>query len=204
MELLDAVTDAFKANGAAYIKDDGEIKRLRQALFTADGAPNGDCIGKSAHDVAKIAGIDVPKDARILLVKGDLKNQDQVLRRERLCPVSMLYTYGDFAEALEIAKSNLEIDGKGHSVAIHSNNKQNIQKLADSVYVSRVIVNQASNFNAGGGFAIGFAPTTTLGCGTWENNILSENLTYKHLMNVTRIGYPIPGPAPSSQEIWGS
>ncbi|GAG99380.1 unnamed protein product, partial [marine sediment metagenome] len=70
-------------------------------------------------------------------------------------------------------------------------------------YVSRVIVNQPSNLTAGGSFSIGFAPTTTLGCGTWENNIISENLTYKHLMNITRIGYPIStSKIPSSEEIW--
>ena len=200
-DLFDEVITAFTGNGAAYIKDDADISRLLEALFT-EGAPNGQCIGKSAYDVAKIAGIDVSKDTKILLVRGDIKNQNQLFRRERLCPVSMLYTYDDFSQAVEIAKSNLEIDGKGHSVVIHSNNKYHIEELAAAVYVSRVIVNQASNFNAGGGFSIGYAPTTTLGCGTWENNILSENLTYKHLMNVTRIGYPIPGKIPASAEIW--
>jgi len=203
VEMVDAAVSVFVKNGAAFIKEEKDIKKLADALFAPDGALSGACIGKSAYEVAKTAGIEVPASTKILLVKGDIDSQDQLLRRERLSPVSMLYTYDDFDQAVSIAKSNLEIDGKGHSVAIHSNNKEHIQKLADQVYVSRVIVNQASNFNAGGGFSIGFAPTTTLGCGTWENNILSENLTYKHLMNVTRIGYPIPGKIPTSDEIWG-
>ena len=203
VEMEDAAVSAFIKNGAAFIKEEKDIKKLADVLFTQEGALNSACIGKSAYEVAKTAGIDVPADIRVLLIKGNIDSQDQLLRRERLSPVSMLYTYNDFDQAVSIAKSNLEIDGKGHSVAIHSNNKEHIQKLADVVYVSRIIVNQASNFNAGGGFSIGFAPTTTLGCGTWENNILSENLTYKHLMNVTRIGYPIPGKTPTSDEIWG-
>ena len=161
-----------------------------------------ECIGVSAFQVAKNAGIDVVEEAVILLVKGDIKSQDPIFRRERLSPVSVIYAYKDFSQAVEIAASNLELDGKGHSAAIHSNNDDHIKELASAVYVSRVIVNQPSNFNAGGGFSIGFAPTTTLGCGTWENNILSENLTYKHLMNVTRIGYPIEGKEPTSEEIW--
>ena len=163
-----------------------------------------DCIGISATKVAKNANIDIPEDTIILLVRGDIDSKDQLLRRERLSPVSVIYAYNDFSQAVEIAASNLKIEGTGHSVVIYSKNDEHIRQLAQAVYVSRVIVNQPSNFTAGGGFSIGFAPTTTLGCGTWENNILSENLTYKHLMNITRIGYPIGGRNPKSEEIWGN
>ena len=54
--------------------------------------------------------------------------------------------------------------------------------------VSRLVVNQASALTAGGSLTNGFAPTTTLGCGSWGGNSISENLDYKHLMNVSRIG----------------
>lgn len=193
----------FVSNGAAYIDNDLYIEKLKDTLFGKDGILSRQCIGISAYNVAKIAGISVPKDTVILLVRGDIEKQDDLLRREKLCPVTMIYTYDDFSQAVEIAKSNLEIEGKGHSVVIHSENRRHIEELAHAVYVSRVIVNQSSNFTAGGGFSIGFSPTTTLGCGTWENNIISENLTYKHLMNITRIGYPIKGKVPKSEEIWG-
>lgn len=198
------IVEAFKTNGAAYIESDEDIEKLKNALFDADGVMSRECIGVSAYQVAKNAGITVSPDTVILLVRGDIESQDKLLRRERLSPVSMIYTYGDFSQAVEIAASNLKIEGTGHSVAIHSNDDVHIKELASVVYVSRVIVNQPSNFTAGGGFSIGFAPTTTLGCGTWENNILSENLTYRHLMNITRIGYPIEGKIPTSEEIWGN
>lgn len=199
----DKIIASFISNGAAFIEDDFNIEKLKDTLFGKDGALSSECIGIPAYNVAKISGISVPKDTVILLIKGDIKKQDIMLRREKLCPVTMIYIYDDFNQAVDIAKSNLEIEGKGHSVAIHSNTKEHIEELALAVYVSRVIVNQPSNFTAGGGFSIGFAPTTTLGCGTWENNIISENLTYKHLMNITRIGYPIKGKIPTSEEIWG-
>jgi len=202
-EKYQEIVEAFMANGAVYIEKDEDIEKIKNTLFDPDGAISRDCIGISAYQIAKNAGIAVDRNTKILLLKGDISSQDERLRRERLSPVSMIYTYKDFSEAVNIAKSNLELDGKGHSVAIHSDNNDHIKELASAVYVSRVIVNQPSNFTAGGGFSIGFAPTTTLGCGTWENNILSENLTYKHLMNVTRIGYPIEGKAPTSEEIWG-
>ena len=202
-EKYDEIVKSFISNGAAYIDKDEDIEKIKNTLFEPDGTMSRKCIGVSAYQVAKNASIDVSPDLAILLLKGDIISQDQILRRERLSPVSMIYAYKDFSQAVEIAVSNLELDGKGHSVAIHSNDDEHIMELAKAVYVSRVIVNQPSNFTAGGGFSIGFAPTTTLGCGTWENNILSENLTYKHLMNVTRIGYPIEGAEPTSEEIWG-
>ena len=49
-------------------------------------------------------------------------------------------------------------------------------------------MNQTSATSAGGALNNGFAPTTTLGCGSWGGNSISENLDYKHLMNVSRIG----------------
>lgn len=196
------IISSFISNGAAYIEIDCDIEKLKNVLFDEEGILSRQCIGISAYDVAKLAGIDISEDIKILLVRGDIEKQDIILRKEKLCPVTMLYGYDDFNEAIEIARSNLEIEGKGHSVAIHSENDEHINKLAKAVYVSRVIVNQPSNFTAGGGFSIGFSPTTTLGCGTWENNIISENLTYSHLMNITRIGYPIKDRAPTSEEIW--
>jgi succinate-semialdehyde dehydrogenase len=45
--------------------------------------------------------------------------------------------------------------------------------------------------------------TTTLGCGSWGGNSISENLDYKHLMNVSRIGKVIANKkVPTDEEIW--
>jgi succinate-semialdehyde dehydrogenase len=69
--------------------------------------------------------------------------------------------------------------------------------------ISRLVVNQASAIAAGGSLTNGFAPTTILGCGSWGGNSISENLDYKHLMNVSRIGKPITTKkVPTDEEIW--
>ena len=45
--------------------------------------------------------------------------------------------------------------------------------------------------------------TTTLGCGSWGNNSISENLTYKHLLNISRIARMSPHVhVPTDEEIW--
>ncbi|MBU4449864.1 MAG: aldehyde dehydrogenase family protein, partial [Actinobacteria bacterium] len=200
-EMYGEVVSAFVKNGAFYISKAEDIDVICKVLFDGEILKK-ELIGKSAYEVAKSAGINVPEHTKILLLKGELKKQPEVLRIEKLSPVVMIYTYSDFSEAVSIAKLNLEIDGKGHLAVIHSGNSQHIEQLANALYVSRIVVNQTCNFTAGGGLTIGFTPTTTMGWGTWENNILSENLTYKHLMNVTRIGFPITDRIPSREEIW--
>ena len=93
--------------------------------------------------------------------------------------------------------------GAGHSAALHSNNEEHIRYMGLELPVSRLVVNQASALTAGGSLTNGFAPTTTLGCGSWGGNSISENLDYKHLMNVSRIGKPITRKVPTDEEIWG-
>ena len=99
--------------------------------------------------------------------------------------------------------ANLILEGAGHSAALHSNNEANIRSAGVELPISRLVVNQASSFTAGGSLTNGFAPTTTLGCGSWGGNSISENLDYKHLMNVSRIGKVIANKkVPTDEEIF--
>ena len=106
-------------------------------------------------------------------------------------------------DRMEIARANLAMEGMGHSVVIHSNTAEHIEAVPGVVNVSRYAVNQVGGTALGGAMDNGLNPTTTLGCGTWGNNIISENLWYTHLMNVSRISYKVPGMyVPSDEEIW--
>ena len=115
-----------------------------------------------------------------------------MLAKEKLCPVVAIFPYRTFEEAVARAKANLLVEGAGHSAALHSNDEEHIRQMGVELPVSRLVVNQASALTAGGSLTNGFAPTTTLGCGSWGGNSISENLDYKHLMNVSRIGKPSP------------
>ena len=127
----------------------------------------------------------------------------KTLRKEKLSPVALFYTYQSFEDAIEIAKCNIELDGRGHSCAIHSNDQQKIEQYAMAMDVTRIIVNACATTSAGGGFLNSFGATTTLGTGFWGNNILNGNLGYRQLMNITQIGYKPNGAyIPSDEEIW--
>ncbi|MEG2200479.1 MAG: succinate-semialdehyde dehydrogenase, partial [Anaerovorax sp.] len=105
---------------------------------------------------------------------------------------------------VEIARENLEAEGKGHSVSIHSNSIENIEYVGTELCVSRFVVNQVCASSAGGSFYNGLAPTNTLGCGSWGHNSISENLDYKHLINISRIAYFMKdNHVPTDEELWG-
>ena len=195
------VVAAMKANGVYYVSDTVEADAFRRAIFV-DGNINGEVVGQSTDFIAKKAGVDVPANTTVIAVESN-GSMDDVLRKEKMCPVLVIFTYNDFAEAIQIAEANLEIEGKGHSCAIHSNNDKHIEAAGLGLDVSRLVVNQPSSTSAGGSFVNGFAPSTTLGCGSWGNNSISENLDYKHLINIERIGYPIDHAViPSDEQIW--
>ena len=202
-ENFDKTIELFTNTGKVWFTDNQEqIQKLREVVFQ-DGYLNKDVVGKSAYDVGKMAGIDVPESSRLILLPADGSGTEDVLAKEKLCPVIAIVPYSTFEEAVTMAKANLLVEGAGHSAALHSNNDENIQKAGVELPISRLVVNQPSSTSAGGSLTNGFAPTTTLGCGSWGGNSISENLDYKHLMNVSRIGKVIPDKkVPTDDEIW--
>ena len=202
-ESFNETIELFTNTGKVWFTDDhNQIQKLRDVVFI-DGHLNKDVVGKSASDVGKLAGIEIPASSRLILLPADGSGTEDVLAKEKLCPVIAIVSYATFEEAIKMAKSNLLVEGAGHSAALHSNNDENIQKAGLELPISRLVVNQPSSTSAGGSLTNGFAPTTTLGCGSWGGNSISENLDYKHLMNVSRIGKIISNKkVPTDDEIW--
>jgi len=198
----DAVMEEFRKNGCYIAEAGAETDALRKVVFP-EGKMNPDLVGQPASKAAAMAGVTGAEDAKILLIKAEGPGQVDLLSKEKMCPVLSVYEYNDFDDAISIAAANLGYEGAGHSVAIHSDNVKNIETAALRLNVSRFVVNQTSSTSAGGSFFNGFTPTTTLGCGSWGNNSISENLSYKHLINVSRIGYFMAdNNVPDETELW--
>ncbi|MEP7306945.1 MAG: aldehyde dehydrogenase family protein [Acidobacteriota bacterium] len=194
---------AFEATGKVWFTDDEtQVQRLRDVVFPG-GRLNKDVVGRSPSEIGRMAGLDVPSSARIILLPARGAGTADVLAKEKLCPVVAILPYTTFTEAVAHAKANLLVEGAGHSAAVHSHNEAHIREAGVELPVSRLVVNQPSALTAGGSLTNGFAATTTLGCGSWGGNSISENLDYKHLMNVSRIGKVIANkPVPTDAEIW--
>jgi succinate-semialdehyde dehydrogenase len=193
----------FGETGKVWFTDDpAQVQKIREIVFP-DGHLNKDVVGRSPQEIGRMVGIDVPEGVRLILVPADGAGTEDLLAKEKLCPVVAILPYGDFSEAVRKAKANLLVEGAGHSAALHSKNDEHIQSAGLELPISRLVINQASSLTAGGSLTNGFAPTTTLGCGSWGGNSISENLDYKHLMNVSRIGRVIEGKQiPTDEEIF--
>ena len=201
-ELYDDIIKEFEKNNCFYVADKATKDKISSVLFP-NGIMNKDLVGMPATKVAELAGIAVPENTRVILLKADGDGDKDILSKEKMCPVISTYKYGEFSEAIEIAQNNLNIDGRGHSVSIHSNNVENIELAANILTVSRVLINQICSTMNGGSFFNSLAATTTLGCASWGGNSISENFDYKHLLNITRIAYFLENnKAPTDEEIW--
>lgn len=198
----DAVMAEFEANGAYIVRSGKELQAVRDALFQ-DGKPNRHSVGQSCASVAKLAGIDIPEDTKIIVAEAEGTGITDPLGGEKMAPVIAAYKYRTLKEGVNIARENLEKDGKGHSAAFHSDSEEHIEYVGKELCVSRFVINQVSASSAGGSFYNGLAPTNTLGCGSWGHNSISENLDYKHLMNVSRIARYMPDNyVPTDEELW--
>ena len=202
-ENYDAIVDSFEATGKVWFTEDEAIVQKFRDLVFPGGQMNKHVVGRSPREIGAMIGVDVPATARIILLPAKGAGTLDVLAKEKLCPVVAIVAYKTFAQAVADAKANLIVEGAGHSAAVHSNTEANIRLAGLELPISRLVVNQPSALTAGGSLTNGFAPTTTLGCGSWGGNSISENLDYKHLMNVSRIGKVITHrTAPTDAEIW--
>ena len=202
-EKADEMVAALQANGAFYIGNEEDAEKLRQSAFP-EGKLNKDFPGASVQKIAEMAGIEgVPADTKVIVSCTKGYGKDDVLAKEKLFPVLALFLYDEWEDAMEIARTNLEMEGMGHSVVIHSHTPEHIEEVPNVINVSRYGVNQVGGTALGGAMDNGLNPTTTLGCGTWGNNSISENLWFTHLMNVSRISYKVPDMyIPTDEEIW--
>lgn len=193
---------ALKENGAYVIDNSEDAEKLRVCTFP-NGILNKQVVGESPFAIGQMAGLPVPKDARVIACQTKGYAYEDVLSKEKLFPVLALFFYDTWEDCMEIARANLAMEGMGHSVVIHSNTKAHVERVPEVVNVSRYAVNQVGGTGLGGAMDNGLNPTTTLGCGTWGNNVISENLWYYHLMNVSRISYRVSDMyIPTDEEIW--
>jgi sulfoacetaldehyde dehydrogenase len=206
--LLDAIRQAaiaaLCARGAVLL-DAGQKAQL-QALMWPGGKLSPAVIGQSATVVAQRAGLDTiaAQSPTMLLVEEDAFGDAYPFSGEKLCPVLALYGAPDFDAAMQVVQSIYAYQGAGHSVGLHSADAGRALQLGLRLPVSRVIVDQAHCIATGGSFDNGLPFSLSMGCGTWGKNNFSDNMNYRHYLNITRISRPIPERVPTEREVFGT
>lgn len=191
----------LETNGVVFFSDKSDIDKLRKIVFK-DGKISPDVVGRSAAKIAKMAGFDVPEDTPALAVEVDAKGDEDLFCGEKLCPVLIFTKSKNFKDGVAIAKANLLYQGAGHSAVVHTNDDDKVNYAALEIPVNRLLVNVPGVAAGGGGLFTNLNPTPSLGCGSMGGNSISENLTYEHLIDISRVAYPRKGEPPTDEEIW--
>ncbi|HYE50831.1 MAG TPA: aldehyde dehydrogenase family protein [Azospirillaceae bacterium] len=204
--ILDAVYDqaiaALKEVGGFVCSE--EEKARVQAELWKNGKLNRNLIARDADVLARSFGL--PADAgkaRFFLVEETGVGKAFPFSGEKLSLVLTVYRAADFEAAKARVREILEHQGKGHSCGIHTKDPARARELAEELEVVRVLVNFAHTFGNGGGFDSGLNFTLSMGCGSWQKNTISENLNYRHFINITHLVTPIPEDKPSEEELFG-
>ncbi len=204
--VYDAVVDAFSRRGG-YLCSSEEKKKLEQWMWRPNKKGNitinPAIIAQSAVKIATDAGFEVPDNTVMLLVKGSTPIEKDRFTGEKLSPVLTLWKYGSYREGLNLLKAITDHAGRGHSCGIHTFREDYIEQMSLEMNTSRVMVRQPQAPANGGNFFNGMPSTVTLGCGTWGGNITTENIYYKHFLNITWVSEPFPPQKPTDEEIWG-
>ena len=172
-----------------YLCTSKEKEQLQKSMFVAEkgNTLNSKIAGSSPYNIAKSAGIEIPEDTKVLVVKEDGVGEEHPFSREKLSPVLAYYTVKNKEEAFDLAERLLEFGGLGHSAVIHSEDKETIQEFSNRVRVGRIIVNSPSTHGAIGDIYNTNMPSLTLGCGTFGGNSTTANVSSVNLINVKRV-----------------
>ena len=190
------------ADEKVYIAEGAEAAAVKSTVFK-DGVFDKRFTGKSATAIADASGITVPADTMAILVYQDRYEDDDPILAGQHAPVFTLRTYSDFDEVYELIDIALAKDGKGHAGVIYSNDSSRIEEFALRLPLTRILVNQSGLFAANQQLKNGQTPTANLGCGSWANNGESENISFRHFLNICRIIKPWPAEKqPTEEEIW--
>jgi sulfoacetaldehyde dehydrogenase len=204
--ILDSIYDkalaALKKVGG-YLCTGQEKAAVQQALWH-DGKLNRNLIARDANVLARAFGLSAEAErADFFMVEDTGTGKAHPFSGEKLSLVLTVYRAKDFAAAKEQVRAILDYQGKGHSCGIHTKDMAHARELAEDLDVVRVLVNFAHTFGNGGGFDSGLGFTLSMGCGSWQKNSISENLSYRHFLNIAHLVTMIPEDKPSEEELFG-
>ncbi|MDO4581710.1 MAG: aldehyde dehydrogenase family protein [Bacillota bacterium] len=203
--IYDAVLEQLQVEGGYFAKGE-EKEMLRRGMWDEECHRKSDTVAIAPQELARRCGFEIPADRKFIFVLGDGYGSDyqHLFCSEKLTTLLAVHKYeGEFENALDAMRAIYEVGGKGHSVGIYSFDDEHIHRLGLAAPVSRIMVRQPQSKANAGAATNGMPPTSSMSCGTWGGNIVSENIWLKHYMNYTWVSRPIPADMPSPEELFG-
>jgi acetaldehyde dehydrogenase (acetylating) len=189
-QAIEAETRRQFIEQGGYFLSPAEADALARQLVTPQRLPNPAFVGKPATYIAQKIGITVPPNTRALIAELNGVGRDFPLSIEKLCPVLSYYVVKDWRDGCERCKSILRYGGMGHTMSIHSQNDAVILEFGLHKPAYRICVNTPTTHGSIG-LTTGLDPAMTLGCGGFDGNITSDNISPRHLLNIKRVAYEL-------------
>lgn len=186
-EIYDKVKEEFKKWNCYFLKK-GEIKKFEEHFIDPRrGTVAGPVAGKSAYEIAKLCGVDVPKTTKVIIAEYKGVGRNFPLSAEKLSPVFTLYRAKNHDDAFKICTDLLNYGGRGHTAGLHSNDKKIIDEFAMKMDACRILVNSPAALGGIGDLYNNMLPSLTLGTGSYGANTFSHNIGAKDLLNIKTV-----------------
>ncbi|HEY2421246.1 MAG TPA: bifunctional acetaldehyde-CoA/alcohol dehydrogenase [Neobacillus sp.] len=186
-EIYEEVRKELVDNNCYFLNEEERLLVEKVAIFEKTKSINAMIVGLPAYKIAKMAGVNVPVNTKILIAELQGVGPKYPLSCEKLSPLLACYKVGSFAEGLRVAEETLEYGGLGHSAAIHTSDQNVIDSFALRMRAGRIIVNTPSTHGAIGDIYNTSLPSLTIGCGTYGGNSVSQNVGALNLINIKKV-----------------
>ena len=184
--IYDKVKNEFKYRGCYFLKPD-ELDKVRKTIII-NGSLNAKIVGQSAYKIAKLSGVNIPENSKVLIGEVQSVDLSEEFAHEKLSPVLAMYKYDTIEEAFNNAEQLIADGGYGHTSSIYINEltrKDVLDEFIERMKTCRIVVNTPSSHGGIGDiYNFRLAPSLTLGCGSWGGNSIYENVGVKHLLNI--------------------
>lgn len=179
----------LKLRGAYFLTPE-ETEKVRKTIII-NGALNAKIVGQSACRIAELAGVTAPAGSKVLIGEVESVELSEEFAHEKLSPVLAMYKAEDFEDAVRKADKLIKDGGLGHTSSLYINVETGAEKIEyfrSIMKTCRIVINTPSSQGGIGDlYNFKFAPSLTLGCGSWGGNSVSENVGVKHLVNIKTV-----------------
>jgi acetaldehyde dehydrogenase (acetylating) len=196
--IADQVRKSLLSEGGYFLEGE-KLARIKALMERPGGGMNPRIVGKTAADLALMAGIEIPPGTSLLICEEKGVGSEYPFSKEKLTALIAFYSVEEWQEACKLCYRLLKVGGMGHSLAIHSQDEKVIREFALKMPVSRILVNTPASHGAVG-LTTNLAPALTLGCGSVGGSSTSDNIGPEHLFNIRRVAYGVSEAAASPQQ----
>jgi len=186
--VAESFADALVRNGAAVLTGDEEARFAANAVDVESRSLRSEWIGQPAATIAAALGIERPYDIRLLIVRTGSAQLQGIYAGEKLAPFLSWFTVASEDEGLALCRNLLKHVGAGHTAIIHTASAELVDRFARTVPAGRILVNSPAAQGCCG-MTTGLECSMTLGCGTFGGNSTTDNVTFRHLLNIKRVAY---------------